>query len=155
MAGLDALLPPMTSDPNARMWTQIRALQQRVNTLESRRDVAYRASGGGGGDGGEVTWFSFTFETAGRPLLIHWGPSFDFCPASDGEFARTRPIYLDIPAAGKRLTTLAANLSTVAAIAPAPAVSVVYNDIPAGRYTATISGTERMRSSYLILELPT
>lgn len=154
MAGIEALTPPISSDPQARLWAQVRALQQRVASLEARRDVIVRASGGGGGDGGEVTYFSFSFVTSGRPLLIHWGPSFDFCPASDGVFARTRPIYLDIPAAGKRVTTLAANLSTVATIAPAPAVSVVYRDIPAGRYTATISGTERMRSSYLILELP-
>lgn len=154
MAGIEELQPAMSSDPNFRMWTQIRSLQQRISALESRRNVIVRASGGGGGDGGEVTSFSFSFVTSGRPLLIHWGPSFDYCPASDGEFARTRPIYLDVPAAGKRLTTLAANLSTVAAIMPAPAVSVIYDDIPAGSYTGTISGTERMRSSYLILELP-
>lgn len=152
MAGIEALTPPMSSDPQVRIWTQMRALQQRVAALEARRDVIVRASGGGGGDGGEITSFSFSFVTSGRPLLIHWGPSFDFCPASDGEFARTRPIHLDIPAAGKRLTTIAANLSTVATIVPAPAVSVVYNDIAPGRYTGTISGTERMRSSYLILE---
>lgn len=153
MPGYEALLP-MSSEPQARLWSQVRALQRRVTTLESRRDVIVRGSGGGGGDGGEVTSFSFSFVASGRPLLIHWGPSFDFCPASDGEFVRTRPIYLDIPAAGKRLTTTAANLSTVAAIMPAPALSVIYSDIPAGRYTGTISGTERMRSSYLILELP-
>lgn len=37
MAGYDAILPPMSSDPQARVWTQIRQLQHRVASLEARR----------------------------------------------------------------------------------------------------------------------
>lgn len=83
MAGIEALTPPMTSDPTARMWTQIRALQQRVATLESRRDLVVRETITGNINhiaspdlpGYTSKYAGGEFESAGRDLLIVFGPN--------------------------------------------------------------------------------
>lgn len=82
MAGIEALLPPMTSDPNARMWTQIRALQQRISALESRRDVVVRDTITGNVNitspnlpGYTYNYVGGTFDSAGRDLLLIFGPN--------------------------------------------------------------------------------
>ena len=157
MAGYDAILPPMSSDPQARLWTQIRALQHRVASLERRRDVIYRGSGGGAPFGDE-TEFTINFSTSGRPLMFLFGPNSIYVGASGtpGEFPNSGYVYMDIATpTPHRLTTVFQNFSSVSMKGATSAISQVFDDIPPGNYTATVwSPNAFMHATWLILELP-
>jgi len=82
MAGLDAVLPPLSSDPQTRLWTQIRMLQQRVASLEARRDLIVRETITGTVNVSSpefpeyvYRYASGTFESSGRELLLIFGPN--------------------------------------------------------------------------------
>lgn len=156
MAGIETLLPPMTSDPNARIWTQLRALQQRVAALEARRDVVIR-SNGGMSPLGEENSFTFSFSTSGRPLLVHFGGNRIYLgPSATGEFPVNGNVFMDIASpTPHRLTTTAQNWSTVPLYQTTNVASVVLRDIEAGTWNVTVSANrDRMNASWLILELP-
>lgn len=156
MAGIEELTPPMSSDPNARMWAQIKALQGRVALLEKRRDLTYRASVSAYAPAGD----SFTFETAGRPLLIVFGPNRLLLPAASGPAPRLGNAYaaFNWPTGTYTASTVATSFDTNAngAFQTTNVNSWVERGVPPGTYTCTLSqsgGTE-LRYSIMILELP-
>lgn len=152
MAGIEALTPPMSSDPGARVWHQVRALQLRVASLESRRNLIYRGGGSGTFVGGSA---SGDFVTSGRPLVILFGPNRLLMPAR-----RSPPVescWFDI-SSGTQIRTVAA---------------LTHNDIPdyantnqevrniqlaPGSYDWTVtasSGITDVRYTWMVWELPT
>jgi hypothetical protein len=89
MAGIEALTPSLSSEPQARVWAQIKALQQRVATLESRRNLIVRfcetgafsdSTGAIPGTGG-FSYIERTFTTSGRTLLVLYGTNRVFIPS--------------------------------------------------------------------------
>ena len=156
MSGVESLHPSMSSDPQARLWTQIHSLQRRMNALEARRDVIVRSSGSDYVPSGART---LDFDTSGRSFLVLFGSNRILVPAYSGGaprigFATIRlniptPINIDTRAMSYDTTASGAFQSTEQAIRKVEGV-------PAGRYTAdiTISNGTEARVSWLILELP-
>lgn len=157
MAGIEALAPSMSSDPDARMWQQIRALQLRVASLEARRDIVYRASATNYVPSGTD---SIAFNAGGRSLLIQFGPSRLLLPAAAGGGApRLGNAYVDLNfPTPVRISTVATSFDTNAAGAfqSTNVQSQIIRGVPPGAYTATIGqqGATELRYSILILELP-
>jgi hypothetical protein len=157
MSGYETLVPSMSSDPQARIWAKMRSMELRLNALEAKRDVIYRASGGGSPAPGE-TEFQWRFRCSGRPLLFHIGPNHDYVGAaveSTEPIPRTRQVHFDIATPTPvRITTTASNFSSVAALVPTPATSRLIEGVPPGEYTVTVWGSEFIRATWLVLELP-
>jgi len=165
MAGYDAILPPMSSDPQARVWTQIRQLQQRVASLEARRDLIVRAEMSGTVISSDPTMGTMNyrqgeFSSYGRELLVLFGPN---RAALSGSTSISAYFYIDeqqvaSSSASHNYDPDQRNMDGVAASAAYTRFTV-----PAGTHTWRVAaGVSPPPSSFtafdfagLILELPT
>lgn len=163
MAGIEALLPPSSSDPQARMWTQIRALQQRVDSLERRRGMNVSLAtqwgvGTGQPSDGSAYYTDLSFTTTGSDLVLVFSHAVGI---ASGDTAGTISVTLD----GRGLSNMpawrqAGDASTDYRASRSYVVTQPSENVPPGQHTLRIrvphayAAVRAAEGSVLVLELP-